>query len=487
VGDGGGEDGQVGRHADAVRSGRPLPARQLAVEHAVVEAAGAEVVVAQDQLEERRRGADAVDAQLGQGALKARDRPFPVAAPDDQLGHHRVVVDRDLGALVDAAVVAHAGALGQAQHVDAARRGREALVGILGVQTHLDGVAAGLGGGVLGAELLALGHAELRDHQVEAGHQLGDRVLDLEAGVHLQEVEASALVEQELHGAGADVARGPRGAHRRLAHAPPQAGVDGRRRRLLEHLLVAALQRALALAEREALPVVVGQHLDLDVARALDELLEVDGVVAEARGGLGARRAVGLGQLLGAAHQAHSLAAAARRRLEHHRVADLLGGAARRVHVGQRIMAPGHHGYAGLEHQAPAFDLRAHGRHGRGRRPDEGHAALGAGAGEAGVLRQEAVAGVDGVGADRERQVEDGVAFEVALARRRGADAVGLVGEQHRQAGAVGVGVDHGAAGADLAQGPQHPHRDLAAVGHQDLTEGSEGRLAHRRARRGAS
>jgi hypothetical protein len=58
-------------------------------------------------------------------------------------------------------------------------------------------------------------------------------------------------------------------------------GVEERRRRLLDHLLVAALDRALALAEVDDVAVLVGQHLDLDVARLLDELLDEHAVVAE--------------------------------------------------------------------------------------------------------------------------------------------------------------------------------------------------------------
>ena len=61
---------------------------------------------------------------------------------------------------------------------------------------------------------LAGGDADLLAHEVDAGDQLGDRVLDLEAGVHLDEVELAVLV-QELEGAGAAVAE--------LAHAVGRA------------------------------------------------------------------------------------------------------------------------------------------------------------------------------------------------------------------------------------------------------------------------
>ena len=59
--------------------------------------------------------------------------------------------------------------------------------------------------------------AQLPLDEVEAGHELGDGVLDLEAGVHLQEVELAVLVE-ELDGAGVDVAARLGDPDRRLAH-----------------------------------------------------------------------------------------------------------------------------------------------------------------------------------------------------------------------------------------------------------------------------
>ena len=59
--------------------------------------------------------------------------------------------------------------------------------------------------------------------------------------------------------------------------------------RLLPDLLVAALQRAVALAEMDGLAGAVAEHLDLDVARLLEIFLDVDGVVAEGGLGLGAR------------------------------------------------------------------------------------------------------------------------------------------------------------------------------------------------------
>ena len=72
------------------------------------------------------------------------------------------------------------------------------LARALGTQPHLDGVARCLDLLLGEGQRAAGGHRELQTDEVEAGDQLGHAVLDLQAGVHLQEVEA-ARVGQVLH------------------------------------------------------------------------------------------------------------------------------------------------------------------------------------------------------------------------------------------------------------------------------------------------
>ena len=126
-------------------------------------------------------------------------------------------------------------------------------------------------------------------------------MLDLDAAVQLQEPEVAA-VEHELGGAGAAVADRPREGDRRLAHPRAEVRVERGRRRLLEHLLVAPLDRALALAERDDVAGAVRQQLDLDVAGPLDVALAEDAVVSERGLGLACRgreRLVELGRAHG--------------------------------------------------------------------------------------------------------------------------------------------------------------------------------------------
>ena len=97
------------------------------------------------------------------------------------------------------------GPVGRANSVDAPRRRGEVAVGVLGVEPGLDRVAEL--GRRLALEPPAPSDVQLQLHEVEPGGELGDRVLDLQPGVDLEEGEEplGRLVE-ELDGAGVRVA-----------------------------------------------------------------------------------------------------------------------------------------------------------------------------------------------------------------------------------------------------------------------------------------
>ena len=148
-------------------------------------------------------------------------------------------------------------------------------------------------------------------------------MLDLDARVHLDEVEGAAAVEQELDRACVLVPHGARDPKRRVGQGAALSGVDGRRRALLEQLLTASLQGAFSLEEVHQVPVSVAEHLDLDVACFDEHLLDVHGVVTEGRARLHRRLADQIGELALVPGRADAATAAARRSLEQHRIADL--------------------------------------------------------------------------------------------------------------------------------------------------------------------
>ena len=144
---------------------------------------------------------------------------------------------------------------------------------ILGVEAHLDGRARGVGGACVGQRQLAGGLADHPLDEVDAGHLLGHAVLDLQARVHLEEVELLRCAASRRTRPCRPRRSAPRWPRRTAASSSawrtsarrPGAG------RLLDHLLVAPLGRAVALAEREDAALPVAEDLHLDVARALDE------------------------------------------------------------------------------------------------------------------------------------------------------------------------------------------------------------------------
>src|SRR3972149_3363696 len=237
------------------------------------------------RLVEGDTGLDADDAKFLQRAPHAQDGFAARLAPADQFGDQGIVIWRDLGAFVHAGVDAHTwtGRYGEAR--DATGGGHEVVERILGRDAALDRPAVDLDIVLHVAQWAATRDADLLLDDVHAGDHFRDGVLDLEACVHLQEVEVVVFVDEELDGAGVDVLHRLRGLHGDLAHARPQVGIHMHRGRFFDNLLVPPLQAALALVEVDDVAVRVGQQLDLDMPRAGDQLLQVDRPVAEGRFG----------------------------------------------------------------------------------------------------------------------------------------------------------------------------------------------------------
>src|SRR5207248_6524582 len=115
-------------------------------------------------------------------------------------------------------------------------------------------------------ERLPGGDSQLPLDRIEPGHGLGHGVLDLQPRVHLHEVELAAI-EQELDGARTHVADLARDHERRGAQPLAQRLGEPRRRRLLDELLMAALRRAVALAQVYEIAAAVGEHLHPDLTQ----------------------------------------------------------------------------------------------------------------------------------------------------------------------------------------------------------------------------
>jgi hypothetical protein len=119
--------------------------------------------------------------------------------------------------------------------------------------------------------------------------------------------------------------------------------------------------------------------------------------------------------LLGRIGDAHALAAAAGRGLDHHRIADLVGDLDGLLGVGDLAEVAGHGRHLGLGGRLLALDLVAHGGDRLGVGTDEDDAGLRQRDGEGLALGQEAVARMHGLGAGLLAGLHDLVDHQVGL------------------------------------------------------------------------
>src|SRR5271154_6508770 len=140
-------------------------------------------------------------------------------------------------------------------------------IGIFGVDTAFDSGAVNFNLPLLEGKRLAGCDADAFLDQIGAGDHLGDAVLDLDAGVHLDEVELTIGSKQKLDCTDVGISNNFCCAYGSLAHLVTEAlGHDGAWR-LFENLLMAALDGAVALAEMDNIAAVIGENLKFDVAR----------------------------------------------------------------------------------------------------------------------------------------------------------------------------------------------------------------------------
>ena len=204
----------------------------------------------------------------------------------DQLGQHGIKkgrhFDAALNPVIDAPPLAVGG--GEDHLAQESGAGLELAGRILGIEAHLNGVAAGLQRGGQGRQIGQGTGAQLYHpaHQIHAVDLLGDAVLHLQPGIDLQKVEALALgIVDILHRPGAAITQALAQADGGLVQFVSGSFAQMGGRALLDHLLVAALGRAVALADGDHLSLAVTEDLHLDMAGIADKFFQEDAAVAE--------------------------------------------------------------------------------------------------------------------------------------------------------------------------------------------------------------
>ncbi len=241
-----------------------------------------------------------------------------------------------------------------------------------------------------------------------------------------------------------------------------------RRWRLLDELLVAALQRAVAGADDDDGAMGVGQHLCLDVPGAVEIPLHETLAAAEGADRLPHRGLVQLRNLLRGAGHLEPATPTAERGLDRDRQPVLLGEGEHLIGTGDRVGRAGNQRSAGSRGDVPCGDLVAEIADRLRGRTDPGESGVDDGLGEFGVLGQEPVSRVDGVRAGPGGDVEQFADVQIGVRRRGSAQRIGVVGGTDVHRVPVGIGIHRDRPEPGILGRTCDADGDLATVGDQD-------------------
>ena len=245
---------------------------------------------------------------------------------------------------------------------------------------------------------------------------------------------------------------------------------------LLDHLLVAALDGAVAHSRRPDVAVVVGDDLDLDVAGIGDKAFEEHDRVAERALGLALRALECDFEFVGGEHLADTAAAATTAGFDDQRVADGLCVPAGVLAGLDGATAPRCERNAHLLGQKFGLDLVAQCPHRGRRRPDEGELQARAELREGDVFGDETPAHPHRVGLGFQQGAFEFSVVEVRDARRGSAQRHGLVSLAYEHGPPLGVGMKSDCRyaapvlGIEFAYGPNQAYRGLTPVDHRNAT-----------------
>ena len=243
-------------------------------------------------------------------------------------------------------------------------------------------------------------------------------------------------------------------------------------RRELDDLLVAALERAVALAEVDDVAVLVAQHLYFDVLGLNQVLLDEDILIAERLLGLALDAFERGSDLFRGITAPHTATAAATGCLEDDRETERDCLFERFVCVAQRLGGTGNGGDAAGLCNGLGRQLVAHLREDVRRRADEGDTGFLAGAGEISVFAQKAVAGMDGIDIVMLGQINDGRDVQIGLERTFVfTNEIGFIGAGTEETVGIFVGIDCDSVQSKIVTGAKDADCNFAPVGNQNFTE----------------
>ena len=176
------------------------------------------------------------------------------------------------------------------------------------------------------------------------------------------------------------------------------------------------------------MPVPVAQNLHLNVAGTFQILFQVQRGIAKGILGFRTRRAIGGLEFGGGPHETQSLAAPARRGLEHQGITDAFRHPFRCLEIRERLVRAWDHRQARLHHRVTGPRLRAHQLHRAHGRSNKDHAGIRRSSGKRRVLRQIPVTRVNRIRPALPRRIQQVVDTQITFAGLGRSDAISLIG-----------------------------------------------------------
>ncbi len=245
-----------------------------------------------------------------------------------------------------------------------ARRG-EKLIGIFGIDTTFERMSVADNICLPQVQRLTLRRLDLGLNDVDAARHFRDGMFDLQARIHLDEIEL-AVFKQEFessHPAIADLSASLDASHtNRLDHIDR----NSRRWRFFDHFLMTTLHRTVAVTKPDGIAVRVAQDLYLDMTGMLEKLLHVEDSRAKSLPCLLPRQGNGFMKQGSFLHHPHATPATTARSLDDDWIADLIRDTLNRCSIlGKRCIRSRYTWHTGRNHCPFGSDLVAH----RGDRP----------------------------------------------------------------------------------------------------------------------
>src|SRR6185437_4962406 len=171
---------------------------QQAVKISGMNASRHKFLVAENPSEEAQIRGNAPDKIFVESAAQAANGLLARGSIGDQLRKHRIIVEWNGPAFINAAVLANPRTRWREQARDSSRRGKEIIVRIFGIEAHFYRVSAKLEIGLGEGQRSAGGNQNLQMNKIQPSHKLGNRMLDLKTGVYLQKIEVLILIDEKL-------------------------------------------------------------------------------------------------------------------------------------------------------------------------------------------------------------------------------------------------------------------------------------------------